>query len=292
MTKILGIDVGGTDIKFGVYDEKGCKLSFDSIKTPQNYVDFQTVILEICNRFPEVEGVGISIPGFVHSNIGYIEFGGALRFLDEKYFAKIIMDEINKPVYLENDANCVALAEKWIGNGVEFKNFFCLTVGTGIGGGIVINDALYRGNSFRAGEFGFTIVEGHNPGQSIEETILSNVAAVRPLTYEVKDKLGLDLNGKQIFEQKATNKDMQEIYSKWIMRLAIGVYNHIYSLNPEAVLIGGAISANEEFMKDLNDSILKVHPGTLDYTKVLPCKFLNESGVVGAIYNYLSEREQ
>ena len=284
MKKYLGIDVGGMEVKYLISDDSGNVETSGSLETSYDIDQFCKDIIGLYDEFNFVDGVGISIPGFIHFDKQYIEFGGALTFLNDTFLVEKLSEYINVPIVIDNDSNCAALCEKWIGNAQNLSNFFCITIGTGIGAGIFINDHIFRGAHYRAGEMGFTIVNNHERKKAIDETMLSNVAAVRPLVNRISNELNLTLNGKDIMNIKNENSDVKKIYDEWIFTLATGLYNHIYSLDPECVLIGGGISANKQFMSDLSDALIDVHPETLDRTKIIECKYLNNAGALGAIY--------
>lgn len=291
MEKYLGIDIGGTFIKYGVYTGNGIEISSDKIRTKYSCVnEFVDLIVSIINNNEEVDGIGISMPGFVDVNTGMITDGGAIEPLTGKNLKSLIYDKCNKNVDIENDANCVALAEKWIGNGKNYSNFLALTIGTGIGGGIVINDRLYRGNRFMAGEFGYMIVDGFKNGkpQSSTASFIASTSALVSACSKIK-KLEKDaLSGEDIFKLLEENdEDILHVYNKWIENISLTIYNLVFTLNPEAVLIGGGVSSQIRVIEDIKKKVDEFDPRTSSFVVIDSCKFNNDSGKLGAIYNHL-----
>ena len=160
---ILAIDIGGTMIKYGLVSSDGEILSTDKIKTESNkgLNNILNKIDNIFKRYKENNPVGIAVSGTgqINGMIGKVIGGNPIipNWIGTN-LVKILEEKYNLPAVLENDVNCVALGEKWIGAGKDLSNFICLTIGTGIGGGIILNNQLFRGENFVAGEFGHTLI--------------------------------------------------------------------------------------------------------------------------------------
>lgn len=290
MKKYLGIDVGGTYIKYGTYTINGEEVNNYKVKTDTtNLETFVNTIVTIIEENNEVDGIGVSLPGFIDINTGQILDPGAIEPLRGQNLKEIIFNRCGKEVDIENDANCVALAEKWIGKGKGYSNFFTLTIGTGIGGGIIINDRLFRGNKFMAGEFGYMIVDGirTNPKASTASTIASTYSLVQ--TVATKKGINVeDLNGEKIFKM-LVDKDEEtlEIYNKWIENISLTIYNLVYSFNPDSILIGGGVSSQVKVIEDIRAKVDEFDERTTQFVDIDSCKFNNDSGKIGAIYNHL-----
>lgn len=151
MGRYLGIDVGGTEIKYGIFDENGNEFIEES-GSAKSVRDDLDKIIDILSRMiksaKEIDGVGISIPGGVDNENGVIIEGGAIPVLAGVDLIGILNEKTGFNVAIENDANCVVLAEKWIGNGKDCSSFVCMTIGTGIGGGMFINNKIHVGKNF------------------------------------------------------------------------------------------------------------------------------------------------
>lgn len=291
MKRYLGIDIGGTLIKYGIYDENGIEAQNESnsINTIRDNVDVVIDSLEkIIKNTKDIEGVGISIPGGVDTEKGIIIEGGAIPGLAGLDLKKILNERTGYNVEIENDANCVVLAEKWIGNGKDSSCFVCITIGTGIGGGILINNKIHTGNTFLAGEFGFIITEDIEDYNNIKT--LSSEGATESLIKAVAlyKNIGADeLNGIQIFNMlKENDEQVTAIYKNWLRKLCIGINNVGFTIDPEKILIGGGVSASTKLLKDIKEELLRINPLTENW-EIQSCKFFNSSGKIGAIYNYL-----
>lgn len=306
MKRYLGIDIGGTSIKYGLYDENGNEIEKidNKIKTPKyKYSKLIDTLISIINEFEELEGVGISIPGCINPDTGYIQNGGSIRCLDNVNIINELSKLIDIKVEIENDANCALLAEKWNGNAIDSSNFICMTVGTGIGGAIYINDSLVRGHNFFSGEFGYMIVEDIYEKFKIH-TLNKNSATV-PFTKNIAREKGLDvknISGKEVFELiESKDSYVLENYKKWIRRLAICIYNVGFILDPEKILIGGGISSESRFISDLKWEIesisIELIPelGKLESLhsrwQICACKHYNDAGKIGAVYNFISRNK-
>lgn len=292
--RYLSFDVGGTNIKYSLIDANGNILKCDKYTTITNREEFLNKIEEIVKGNSEkIEGLAFSMPGVIDVNKGHMITGGALYELYDYNFKDELEKRIKIPVEIENDVNCVALAEKWLGNAKQNKNFICLTIGTGVGGALFINDKIVRGAKYSAGEFGFMITERL---KNVAESTLSMRGSVRGgLIKSYAKKVNQnweDLDGKKIFEYAANGDDIAvETIDEFYTNIAYSIFNLIVSLNPEKVLIGGEISVREDFIEIIKEKLEKlkseiVDLKNLEFPVIERCKFLNDSGKIGALYNF------
>ncbi|KKQ38645.1 MAG: ROK family protein [Candidatus Moranbacteria bacterium GW2011_GWF2_37_7] len=201
----LGIDIGGTKIRGVVIDDRNKKVADFDIKTPKNK-NFFLVALEreiigisVCYK---ISGIGIGLPGIVDVKRGVLVKAPNLPFLDG-WQAREFFKKYSRKVAVENDSRCFLLAELKLGNAQKYKNAIGLTIGTGIGGAMMIGEEIYRGANFGAGEFGHMIIDD-----------------------------------KKSFEQLAAKKAFEK-YGDRSKIIGIGIANIINILNPEAVILGG-----------------------------------------------------
>lgn len=292
MTNYLGIDIGGTQVKYGIVNELGKVLVFNKFDTIFDKEEICTKIASIVdeNLSYDLHGIGISIPGFVRPD-GFLRTAGAIHSLSGVNIKDELQRKISIPILVENDANCAALAENKFGVGKDISNFILVTVGTGIGGGIIFNNHLVRGHNDRAGEFSFMIT---NPtaNQNTKMPIFSSVDGM-PRLYEYyysQTKQRLE-DGKEIFRQaKEGNQGAQIAINQFVYELGMLLYNLTMSIDPEAIIIGGAISNNELFIELLKEKTLQLfynYSGLLEeeniFPMIEPAMFLNQSGVIGAV---------
>ena len=291
MGRYLGIDIGGTEIKYGIFDENGNEFIEES-GSAKSVRDDLDKIIDILSRIiksaKEIDGVGISIPGGVDNENGVIIEGGAIPVLAGVDLIGILNEKTGFNVAIENDANCVVLAEKWIGNGKDCSSFVCMTIGTGIGGGMFINNKIHVGKNFFAGEFGYIIIEEFEDYNNIPT--LSFSSATEPLLKQValaKEMKFKDINGLKVFEMIENGDEVViEAYRKWLRKLCIGINNVGFSIDPEKFLIGGGVSGAQRLIPDIKEELRKINPYTESW-KIETCKHFNSSGKIGAVYNYL-----
>ena len=295
MEKVVCFDIGGTNVKYGLLDKNGNILekSFfkTNIKSGKEILDNMSKIIEEY-KDNDIVGISISSPGFINKNSGEIMDGTIIEGFIGLNIKKYFEDKFNLKVAVENDANCVAIAEHIMGNGVGSENMICLTIGTGVGGGIIINNKIYNGSSFMAGEFGFMFINGINH-EVLENHLFSNYASTRALIENTSMYLGEDIDGVSIFE-RAKNGDhiCQKTISDFYDNLATGIYNLAYILNPDKILIGGAVSQQEDIISEIKNRLEKFTPSFSknlnDYVTIDRCKFLNDAGLIGSLCNFIS----
>ena len=283
MKKYLGIDLGGSYYKFGLYSESGEDLQqsgkIRAVKDEkQNTLD---AIFGIISQYTDIDGVGLSIPGWIDNESGMILGSGAIVPLWGVPLRQIFEERFKLPFAFENDANCAALAELWLGAGTQCDNFVCITVGSGIGGGIVINKQLYRGSHFFGGEFCF-MKTSHNPLEMYNDAsagwLLRNVNTWTQSKFE---------DGQEIFDN-LDNPKVLFVYNAWIKSLSLGIYNIGAAFDPAKILIGGGTSPQKRIYQDIEAALQTiVHPFYPRFWTVEPCHFGNDAGKIGAIYNLI-----
>lgn len=194
--------------------------------------------------------------------------------------------EFNIRCEVENDVNCAGLGETWLGAGKNAKSSVCLTVGTGIGGCVILDNKLIHGFSNSAGEIGYMNING----KSLQD-LASTSSLVRKVA-KIKNISQHDINGKIIFDMAKNNdKDCLNEIDNMVKSLAIGIANICYLINPEVLILGGGIMAQEEFLKPRIDKALKeiLVPRIYENTKIEFAKRQNDAGMIGALYNFLSQ---
>ena len=296
MSNYLGFDIGGTNIKYGVLNEQGKILKFSKFETVDDkeeiYKQFKKVLDE--NAELNIQGVAVSVPGFVDS-VGYLRTAGAIFSLYRTNLKDELEKELGVKVLVENDANCATLAENWIGIGKLNKNFILLTVGTGIGGGVVINNSLVRGKNFRCGEFGYMAIDPVIKGDT-KSASLSKVAAMPSLYnyYFVQTTKRLE-DGKRIFQlYQAGDKSAKFAVRRFVHELGIAVFNLMMCFDPEKIILGGAVSENQLFIDLVRTEVKELLEGHSELEDDTPvqidaAKFLNQSGVIGAVSLFINK---
>lgn len=285
---ILAIDIGGTMIKYGLVSSGGEILSTDKIETEAEK-GLENILNKIDNIFKRYKknnpvGIAVSGTGQINGMIGKVIGGNPIipNWIGTN-LVKILEEKYNLPIVLENDVNCVALGEKWIGAGKDLSNFICLTIGTGIGGGIILNNQLFRGENFVAGEFGHILIK-----KGEFEQFASTTALIRL----VKERTGKTLNGKEIFDlEKKEIVEYQEVISKWIENLTDGLSSIVYCFNPANIILGGGvIGQGEPLINRIKNSLFKkIGPQFKEKLNIIQAKLGNNAGMIGASYLLLEK---
>ena len=285
---ILAIDIGGTMIKYGLVSSDGEILSTDKIETEAEK-GLENILNKIDNIFKRYKknnpvGIAVSGTGQINGMIGKVIGGNPIipNWIGTN-LVKILEEKYNLPIVLENDVNCVALGEKWIGAGKDLSNFICLTIGTGIGGGIILNNQLFRGENFVAGEFGHTLIK-----KGEFEQFASTTALIRL----VKERTGKILNGKEIFDlEKKEIVEYQEVISEWIENLTDGLSSIVYCFNPANMILGGGvIEQGEPLINRIKNSLFKkIGPQFKEKLNIIQAKLGNNAGMIGASYLLLEK---
>lgn len=286
----LSFDIGGTAIKWGLLKQDGSIVKKASYPTESwGREALLAQLEETVQQFQnDVDGISFCLPGFIAPD-GFIEYGGAIKGFSQFHFRNHFEQKFGLPVSVENDVNCVAMAEKWQGNALDLSDFFCMTVGTGIGGALVLNDQLYRGFSNQAGECGFMVTAGLHADLP-EHDSLSKIASMYGLRekYAVNKGLKLqDVTGEDVFSAYENGdpiaiKAVQRFYEA----LAIGIYNITSVINPQKVLIGGGVTARPTFIDEL-----RMHLAYVDRVfnvEIDICHFKNDAGLIGALAHHFT----
>ena len=285
---ILAIDIGGTMVKYGLISSDGEILSTDKIETEaeKGLENILNKIDNIFKRYKENNPVGIAVSGTgqINGMIGKVIGGNPIipNWIGTN-LVKILEEKYNLPIVLENDVNCVALGEKWIGAGKDLSNFICLTIGTGIGGGIILNNQLFRGENFVAGEFGHILIK-----KGEFEQFASTTALIRL----VKERTGKTLNGKEIFDlEKKEIVEYQEVISEWIENLTDGLSSIVYCFNPANMILGGGvIEQGEPLINRIKNSLFKkIGLQFKEKLNIIQAKLGNNAGMIGASYLLLEK---
>ncbi len=297
----LGIDIGGTAVKIGVVDESGNILlsetrsvSFDGYKTPimTTVSALAEEILAKCEVCPE--GIGVSATGQIDVHTGTVIGVGAHfgNWLGSE-IKEILEDKFHLPVTVINDANAAALGEQCYGRAKGCENALVVTIGTGVGGGIIEGGRLIQGRRGIGGEIGHYIIDFDGEpcpcgNRGCFERYASTGALVRKFSQnpELLSALGVaadEVNGKVIFDHLDTPAVFSAV-DTWMDQIAFGITGLIHVFNPEIVLIGGGISKEEErFIKPLREKILaRAMPRFSEGLKVEAAQLGNNAGLLGA----------
>ncbi len=285
MKKYLTMDIGGTFIKYSIMDRNYKEELPGSVPTKKDPEEFISQLYQIIDGVKaQICGIAISMGGFINPmTCSNTDFSVGENF--KKYNLKErLSDYSHLPVSVENDSNCAALAELHLGSGKDCRDFCMITLGTGIGGAIILNRELYRGRSDKAGEFGFSFIGREETKNGM---IYHAASATSVLVRRVSEALSRKVDGFYIF-QNLNQPEIREIYEEWLEDLAMLVGNTAVSLDPEKILIGGGISTQEEFLRNLKKRVYGIFCNLEEYTKIEACSLGNHAGKIGALIEYFN----
>ncbi|MFC1235304.1 ROK family protein [Vibrio sp. F74] len=297
MKNYLVLDFGGTSVKCAVMNE--CAEFVEQFSLPSNADSYPEWLhmfsshFKRCQKQYEVQGIAISTCGAVDIESGVIHGSSALPYIHGIDIKTLYKNKFGITTELENDACCAALAESWLGKGKNSNHFCSVVVGSGVGGAIVTRQKIQKGHHLHGGEFGFTI-QGYVNGKP---KILGHVASTQALVDAAADQLGVDksqLNGLDVFNLYDQQHDeIQRIVHNWYSELAIGLFNIQYHIDPELIVIGGAISQRSDLVSQINsklDGIMAALPHATVYPKLEASKFGNNANLIGALKHFLNRR--
>jgi len=284
MNNYIALDIGGTAIKYGIYNDNYEEISSGKVATIADPAEFLeqiiTLVDELRNQF-DVVGVAISIGGFIDPITGKNSDHTVGINFKSFNLKKEITECLGLTTEIENDANCAAIAEYATGAGVGIKDICVMTVGTGIGGALIADGKLWRGSKFRAGEFGLMYI---NHRLETGEEKFSSANATSVLVRRVTDALGKVVDGEYIFAN-LDDAVIAPIYDLWVWELAMTAVSVMVCFDPELLLVGGGVSNQEIFIDDLTKKIHTLQP----YLKDIPikaCALKNDAGKIGAVYHF------
>ncbi|HLQ72432.1 MAG TPA: ROK family glucokinase [Bacillota bacterium] len=308
---IIGVDVGGTTIKIGFLSENGDILA--KCEIPTNKTNNGSAILtdmwktisdemyHLDIKKDDIIGIGVGVPGFVNSEKGIVDEAVNIGWKNVK-----IRDELRSlsdlPVCVANDANTAVLGENWLGAGNQAKNVLAITLGTGVGGGIIVNGELVNGENGTAGEIGHSTVKINglpcNCGKKgCLETIASATGIVKQAEVAINNNPSSelatyynehgDISAKDVFDMaKNGNKLCKEIIHYTMDILGFSLANIATVLNPSKILIGGGVSkAGDILIEGLKDSFQNYAlPRTNDVCTIKLAELGNDAGMTGAAF--------
>ncbi|NLY46723.1 MAG: ROK family protein [Tissierella sp.] len=290
MKKAIGIDLGGTSIKGGLIDEGGNilkKAEKDTLTANGRYEVLER-ISEVINMLMEdgVMGIAIGSPGFIDSNEGKVlKVGGNIH----DWAGTKIKDELQKKhpnmsIFVENDANVAAICEHWKGAAKGYENFIMLTLGSGLGGAIYIeNHGLVRGHRYRGGELGHAI---YIPGGKLctcgQRGCAEQYISGNAVENAYEEKTGIKKKGRDIFKSISKDDIANEVIHSFSQNLGIYITTLKNMFDPECIVIGGGVINSKEYWWDDTIKSFKNHSNDSEDIDIVPAKYLNDAGMIGA----------
>ena len=296
----IGIDFGGTTIKFGVVSgsdviDSAPAITTDDYTEPEPLIRAITRVIEdLRHRHEDISAIGVGVPGFVDFKQGIIHNLTNVRGWQNIPLKDILHQRIQLPITVENDANCMAFAEWKEGAGKGKNHLVCITMGTGIGGGIITHGHMLRGAQSVAGELGQTSIDyqgrkgAYGNLGALEDYIGNNEITADARDYYAQQGIERSIAHCTPAALSAAANEGDEIaiaiWQQIAQKLATTVINACWLLNPEAIIIGGGVSkAGPLLFEPLKQAIdAQLSAAFRQNLEIIPAKFSNEAGIIGA----------
>ncbi len=302
----IGIDIGGTSIKLGLVDEKGTilqKLEVEHIADFERGSVMERMIRgvrKLCGEeglpIHEISGIGVSAAGCIDSVKGAVaENGGNVQGWSRTPVCETLKEEFGLPVSIANDANCAVLGEWWTGGAKGYTDVIAVTLGTGVGGGIITGGRLLEGVKGFAGEIGhFPIHAGENECICGMNGCFERYASTAALVRKA-GKIDPEWKSGRILFGAATegNTEALKLINEWTDEIAYGIAGYVHVFNPQLVLIGGGVSRQQELLiSPLKEKVLSLIMNDFaDGLEFKSAELGNDAGIVGSV-KYLLDKFQ
>ncbi len=288
---IIGIDLGATNIKVGLI--KNRKIIHKKVIPTRDFpskIGLINALAENINHIPvekkQILAVGLGVPGLVDFKRGFIHYLPNIKGWHNVYLAKALSLKTGLPVFVDNDANLMALAEARIGAAKGKKNVIGITLGTGVGGGLILEGRLYRGSNFAAGEVGHIPLNESGPkcnctGVACLERYIGNIYILE----EVRRSLGkgFSLEDSSRMAKKGNYKAIR-IWKDIVSHLGVALASLVNILDPQVIVIGGGVASAgniifDQVRKVIRQRAMKPQGSRV---KVVKAKLSNDAGMLGA----------
>ena len=307
----IGVDLGGTNISVGVVDEDFNIIGRGKTKTnsprpaEEIFEDIAKCISMAADdagiSLDDVNVIGVGTPGSVNDETGYIDYSNNLRF--DKVPAKQMLEELTgKPCFFANDASCAALGELYAGAGNGCKNLIAITLGTGVGSGIVIDGKVFRGANSAGGEIGHTVINVNGAEctcgrKGCWESYASATALIAQTKLAMKENpeskmwncAGNDIesvNGRTAFDaMRMGDEAAKAVVDKYIYYVAVGIINVINVFQPDVLCVGGGIcNEGETLLAPIRKYVVEERYSKYaqKQTEICKAQLGNDAGIIGA----------
>lgn len=308
----IGVDLGGTNIAVGIISEDGAMTAKKSIKTgaarPFDEImkDMADCVLSLIKEngisLDEIKCIGIGTPGSVNNETGMLVYANNFKYGDNVPMRDLLKKYIDKPIYLGNDANVAALGEVIAGAAKGYKNAVMITLGTGVGGGIIINGEIYEGQYAAGAELGHIMIV-HNGDQctcgrkGCWEAYASATGLIRQTKHAMIDDPSSLMNemttidnvsGRTAFDaMRRGDEAAKKVVDTYIEYIAEGIVDILNIFRPEIFIIGGGIcNEGETLLRPIREFVNKyIYGGSRNpEQKIAVAKLGNDAGIIGAAF--------
>ena len=307
----LGIDLGGTNIAAGLVDENFNIVHKDSIPTNAQGRDDRAIVKDmvyICKKIlkdtdtdvSEVKWIGVGSPGTCDIKNGNIIYSNNIPFRNTP-IRKWIQEELDLPVYIDNDANCAALGEAYAGATKDAEHSVMITIGTGLGGGVIINRKIYSGFNSSGGELGHTVIvfdgekcscgrkgcwEAYGSANALKsQTYKAVMENPESILYNMCEGKAENISGKTSFDAMRAGCPVgKAVVDQYIKYFAVGIVNMINIFQPEILVIGGGVSKEGDYIIKPLMKYIEAERFSRDVpqTEIRTAQLGNDAGIIGA----------
>ena len=293
---IIAVDLGGTNLKIALLDLK-YRIKNKEVLSTRRFIKKEKLIQAIIdsinkiiknNRLKrsDILGIGLGLPGPIDVKEGIVHFFPNIPGWKEVDLRRTLKKRLGLPAWLDNDANLMCLAEYKLGAAKGAKNAVCLTLGTGVGAGIIIEGTLYRGSTFAAGEIGHIPINEKGPrcnggGMACLETYIGNNRIIKEAKRLFRRPISLE---ELSYLAKKQNKKAKLFWSNIARHLGITLVGIVNFLNPDCIVIGGGVSGAGKVLFDKVKEIIASQAMGVQarHVKVVKAKLGNDAGLIGA----------
>ncbi len=309
----LGIDLGGTNIATGVVDENFKIIGSGKVKTnaprpAEEIVDdmVKSALMAVKDAnltINDIDSIGVGTPGSVVQTTGVVTYSNNLGFYNLP-LAEMLEKKLGKKVYIENDANAATYGEYIAGAGKGAENFVAITLGTGVGGGIIIGGKIYSGSNFAGGELGHTVIQMNGEActcgrNGCFEAYASATALIRQTKqamikfpeskmWEICNKDINSVSGRTAFDGARSGDEAAiGVVNDYINYLSVGIANIINTFQPDVLCVGGGISNEGEYLMAPIRKLVKGENYARNMeknTEIKAATLGNDAGIIGAAY--------
>ena len=313
--RILAFEIGTFFTRYVVFEDGRMGIP-GTIATPVDGEEpfYQALAHIVSKQRAPLDGIAISVPGFIDTEkqvavtslpyrspcvaSGFIDTekqvavtAGALSILYGHEIGRKLQGYLDDPIptWMENDANCAAMAEKLSGNAVKLDDFALITIDSGVGGALFLDGRIRRGKDWRAGELGMMIPNYETGGFHTMQDYLSTIVLAEEYAKEFDVPTG-SIVPATLFH-RLDEPRVRKIVDRWIDYLAIGIFNIVAVADPECVLLGGGICREQQLLPLVNAALDKIPQWSDFHTVVKRCRHTNNAGLIGAYYAFETEVE-
>ena len=313
MDMYLAMDFGGTFVKHCLVDENGQISERGQFPAPlgskEEFIEAVKTLYDTVSG--KVKGVAVSMPGVLDSEKGYAYAAGAYSgILSHTNIYELLKDTVDVPVSIENDAKAAILAEAWLGALQGCSGGVAVIIGSGLGGGIIMDGKIRRGSHFASGEISglmmqsgseaFTDIAGSRCGMTGFLIAVATAKHMNPADFEIsmflhegerEDPTKPRITGKEVFEWlEAGDEETMQAYKQWINDLIMVIMNLKSVIDPDKIVIGGGVSRNPRLIRDLQSEFKRrcepMKAFGMPDCDLEACRFTADANLIGAVYNW------